>query len=261
MHCNFFETHIIEYIEGSLSDEVQRQMEAHMKSCNSCKISHDETLVLFRDFEAVDIVTPSSELRWQFMEDLAAEKATQGKVVSLPQVQPNYWKYAFQIAASVLLLFIGFFMGSSKSTAQASEEIVALQAETLQLKEHITLALMDNSSASKRIQAVNYSEEIHQPNTKILNALIERMNNDSNVNVRLAAAEALFNYSQVELVQDAFIKALHLEKDPSLQIAMIQFLVKAQDKRALEPFQQLLDTPETPDFVKAQANLGMSQII
>jgi HEAT repeat protein len=84
---------------------------------------------------------------------------------------------------------------------------------------------------------------------------------DTNINVRLAAAEALAKYSDIEMVKTAFIDALSTEKDPSLQIAIIHFLVKTQEKRALDPMQKLLEQPDTPDYVKAEVNSGMSQII
>ena len=159
------------------------------------------------------------------------------------------------------MLFLGYFTGTFTTKKDASEEIAALKTQTIELKENMMLAMMDNTSASKRIQAVNYSEEFEQPDEKITNALIDRMHYDTNINVRLAAAEALSKYSESESVKKAFIDALSTEKDPSLQIAIIQFLVQTQEKRALDSMQKLLDQPETPDYVKAEVSSGMSQII
>lgn len=262
MECKDVEYSIVDFIDKQLSPEQEAQINKHISSCSECKISYDETVVLMRDFENEKVETPSSNLRSNFYNMLEEEKQLQGtKVVQLrPKSSFNY-KYAFQIAASFLLLFLGYFTGTFTTKQDANEEIAALKTQTIQLKENMLLAMIDNTSASKRIQAVNYSEELEQPDEKITNALIDRMYYDTNINVRLAAAEALSKYSESESVKKAFIDALSTEKDPSLQIAIIQFLVQTQEKRALDSMQKLLDQPETPDYVKAEVSSGMSQII
>jgi len=263
MECKDVEYNIIDFIDKQLSPEKELIIEKHIVSCGECKIAYDETLVLMRDFENENKETPSTNLRTNFYTFLEEEKQLQEamKIVQLNPESSFNWKYAFQIAASVVLLLTGYFAGNFATKQNANEEIVALKMQTVELKENMMLALLDNNSASKRIQAVNYSGELEQPDEKITIALIDRMHFDSNINVRLAAAEALSKYSEIELVKKAFIDALSTENDPSLQIAIIQFLVQTQEKRALDPMQQLLEQPETPDYVKAEVSSGMSQII
>lgn len=123
------------------------------------------------------------------------------------------------------------------------------------------LALLENRSVSKRIQAVGYSEEISTLDTNVMEALIDRLHYDGSVNVRLAAAEALSKYSNNEKVKNAFITSLTQEEHPNIQIAVIHFLVNVQEKRALAPMQQLLEQTETPSYVKEQLEVGLKQII
>lgn len=262
MNCKDIDHKIVDFVDNKLSVEESITIQNHIDSCDSCKQIHNETLSLMAAFQSVELEKPSGTLRQNFLNMLDEEKQLQSpKVVQLHSKSTIKWKQAFQIAASVVLVCLGFFAGSYSSKQQASEEIAILKEQTTELKENMMLALIDNRSASKRIQAVNYSEELSQPDSEVLEALINRMHYDSNINVRLAAADALSKYSEKELIKKAFIDALEQEENPDLQIAIIQFLVKIQDKRALEPMQHLLDKPETPDFVKAQANSGISQII
>ena len=123
------------------------------------------------------------------------------------------------------------------------------------------LATIENQSPSKRIQAGSFTENFVKPDAKILEALIERMQYDGNMNVRLAAVESLSEFPESDVVKDAFIKALTTQKNPSLQIAIIQFLVKIQEKRAIKPMQELLEQSEMPNFVKEKVNSGISKII
>ena len=263
MEAKDLEKYIVDYIDGNLPKAKMQAIKEAIEASEECKILYEETKALFVAMSNEPEQEPSLGLRQDFYKMLEEEKQLQqDRVVQLvPEKKDFPWKYAFQIAASFVLLFLGFFAGSYNSEQKASKEIANLKEQTTELKQDMMLALIDNRSASKRIQAVSYTEEFTQPDAEIINALISRLQFDPSVNVRLAAAEALSKYSDMELVKKAFIDALSTEKNPDLQIAIIQFLVEVQEKRALEPMQQLLDQPDTPDFVKAQANSGISQII
>ena len=263
MDCKTIEQHIVDYLDGLLSREESQNIINHIASCENCKALHDETKALFSAFKTVEEETPSDNLRAGFYKILEEEKQLlDDKVVALSQHKKEFpWKQAFQIAASIIFMFGGYFLGSHNSKQTANLEISALQKETIELREDMMLAMIENQSPSKRIQAVNFTEDFVKPDIKILEALIGRMQYDGNMNVRLAAAEALSEFPESTIVKEAFIEALTTQKDPSLQIAIIQFLVKIQEKRAIAPMQQLLEHEDTPDFVKEQANSGISQII
>lgn len=262
MECKDVEYHIVDFIDKQLSQDKAIAIENHIATCSECKLAYDETAVLIRDFENETTEEPSAALRSNFYSMLEEEKQMQDhKVVQLHPKSGLKWKSAFQIAASFLLLFIGYYFGDFASRERADAEIAILINQTDELKENVMLAMLDNNSASKRIQAVNYSEDIKRPDEKVTIALINSMHNDSNINVRLAAAEALSRYSDLEIVKKVFIEALSTEKNPSLQISIIQFLAKTQEKRAIEPMQKLLEQPEIPEYVKAEVNNGISQII
>lgn len=263
MDCKTIEALIVDFLDGQLSEVDSQNVSQHIESCDNCKAIYDETKMLFSAFEHLESKEPSANLRSEFYKLLEEEKQlTTTKVVQvLPEKKEFPWKYAFQVAAAIILMFGGYFFGSHSSKQFASQEISALQQETVELRQDMMLAMIENQSPSKRIQAVNFTEHFVKPDHKILEALIGRMKYDGNVNVRLAAAEALSEFPESILVKDAFIEALSTQKDPSLQIAIIQFLVKIQEKRAIAPMQQLLEHEDTPNFVKEEVNSGISQII
>ncbi len=264
MNCKDIESRVIDYIDKQLSVPEAHDVKMHIETCTHCLGVYEETLQLMKVFENEEQHLPGEHLRANFVKTLEEEKQLLSKhSIGLEKTSSSNfnWKLAFQIAASLLILFSGYYAGTYSTEKKASQQILSLKEETVQLKENMMLALLENRSASKRIQAVNFSEEMVQPDSKIIEALIDRMQYDSNVNVRLAAAEALSGYNNLEDVKKAFIEALSIEKNPSLQIAIIQFLVKTQEKRALAPMQKLLEQPDIPDYVKEQANDGIQQII
>ncbi len=263
MNCNNIEQRIVDFIDDQLTTDEAEQVQKHIETCANCKVLYDETILLFKAFNDEEEQVPSENLREEFYELLEEEKQLLNpKVVQFNKQEKEFpWKRAFQVAASIIFLFMGYFLGSHKTGKDANKQIIALQKETNELKEGMVLAMIENQSVSKRIQAVNYTEGFEKPDVKILEALIERMQYDGNINVRLAAAEALSEFPESIMVKDAFIEALTTQKSPSLQIAIIQFLVKIQEKRAIAPMKQLLEHSDTPDFVKEQVNDGILQII
>ena len=264
MNCKDIERDIVDFIDEQLSASDMEQVKTHLDGCVSCQTIYNDTKRMMQAFEQTEIYQPSTSLEYRFLESLDEEKRLlndDSKLVNLSANTGFNYKYAFQIAASFLLLFLGYFFGTYTTKQSAFEEIATLKEQTVELKENMMLAMLENRSASKRIQAVNYSETIVQPDTKITEALINRMQFDPNINVRLAAAEALSKFSELEVVKTAFIDALSTESDPNLQITIIQFLVDIQEKRAIAPMQNLLEQPDLPEYVKTQVNSGISQII
>ncbi len=260
IHCTDIENNIVDFIDGALSANESENIKNHIATCSTCKNIFEETSILMNSFANETQVKPSAKLKTSFEQLLAQEKAKQTKVIALNPKKDSF-KSFLQIAASVAILFTGYLIGGYQESQNSQQELMAFKNEKKQLKENMMLAMIDNSSPSKRIKAVNYSEELTTPNTKILQALIERMQQDSNSNVRLSAAEALSKFTDSELVRTSLIKTLTTEKDPSIQIEIIQILVDIQEKRALAPMRKLLDHPESPDYLKTQVNIGIAHLI
>jgi len=260
MECEKIQNNLVDHIEHNLSEKASQAIASHIKKCQSCKIELQEMQAFLDDFSTTKPTQPSDNLRKNFEQMLHEEKQLQQpKVVKL---QPkNKWKSFLQIAASIVLIVSSFLFGRYQQTQQFDAEVAELKNENLENKQNTILALMDNQSASKRIQGVQYVEEFTNLDPEIIEALVKRMLNDENTNVRLTAVTALQGFITSEIVKNGFIKALETEKDPAIQITIIQSLVKIQAKKALKPMQQLLEQEETQPFVKEEIKIALSNII
>jgi HEAT repeat protein len=148
------------------------------------------------------------------------------------------------------MLIGSFFLGKLQQERQSDQTIRALVLQSSDIKQTAMLSLMENRSASKRIQGVNYMEEFSDPDDLIMEALVRRMLFDENNNVRLAAVNALQPFNNLAPVTSAYIKALETEKDPRIQLALIRILVSIREKNAIPPMRQLLEDSQTETFVK-----------
>jgi len=249
-----------EYLDNLLNETQKKNVESYLKDSKSCSQELDELKRLFEAFEEEKEITPSEKLRTNFFEQIELEKQNQ-KVVSLNPRKNTWTNNLLKIAASVLLLVGAYFFGKQQQSQISNSEIAQLTDATLAYKQTAMLSLMENKSASRRIQGVNYIEEFEEPDESIVKALADRMLYDENINVRAAAVEVLANYTKSERVKNAFIEALKTEKDPGIQIIIIQTLGEIQEKKAATPMRELLNQEGTQPFVKEQIESVLTTII
>ncbi len=251
---------IPDYLDGNLNKSAKAEFEKHIENCSDCQKELEEMKSFFNVFEE-EVPTPSDRLKANFEAALEQEKQHQGKVVQLkPESSSNWTGNVLKIAASIALLVASFQMGSLFQQRKVDESIAQLQDETTQMKQTAMLSLMENQSASKRIQGVNYIEEFEQPDEAIIQALANRLLYDENDNVRMTAFEALIKFTSSESVKTTFIEALEKEKNPSIQVAIIQALVQIQEKKAAEPMKKLLEKDDTQPFIKDQIRAVLPSI-
>lgn len=254
-----------DYLDNLLNESECKKVEAHLKVCTSCAKEFQEFKALFKAFDNQEEAVPSHNLKLNFLEQLELEKQNSSKVVSFDSTsirrKNNWTNNLLKIAASVALLIGAYFFGKQQQSQISNTEIAELTDESLTYKQTAMLSLMENKSASRRIQGVNYIEEFEEPDESIVKALADRMLYDENTNVRAAAVEVLANYTKSETVKDTFIEALKTEKDPGIQIMIIQTLGEIQEKKAATPMKELLNQEETQPFVKEQIESVLTTII
>ncbi len=175
----------------------------------------------------------------------------------------NLWPVFGQLAAAIALLIMGYVAGTSlgkSATDQPTEtstELTAMRQELSELKG----LLQQGATTGQRLQAVNVAAANANPDAGLLMALVHTMHFDDNVNVRLAAVEALINYREHPQVRQALIHSLSIQTDANVQLMLIQGLTKMQEKEALPQMQELLKDPDLQQVVRQQIQESISILI
>jgi hypothetical protein len=183
-----------------------------------------------------------------------------------PQQGPvrRFTSWVVRIAAGLALLIIGFGAGwMFQSKSGSGDGLVALTGENkevAEMKKVLAFEQMGNTSASERIQAVNHSYEMSDVDRDVTQLLVNTLNFDPNVNVRLAACQALTHFASEEEVSEALIQSLAIQTDPNIQISLIEALVAIKEKRAVNQFQQLARNQEVLDVVRLKAEEGVDRL-
>ena len=253
---------IPDYLDGNLNAKDHAKVVAHIADSKEFANEVVQYKKLIEAFNKEPMVMPSKKITEGFEKMLAEEKENKVKVVSIQESTNKSWLQKFsRVAASIALLIGVFFAGKYTQQNQTKTQIVSLQNEAQEYKEVALISLLENESASKRIQGVQLVQDFDTPDSEIVNALGQKMLNDENTNVRLTALEALSSFSYSEQVKNLFIEALKTEKNPSIQVAIIEVLVQLQEKKAIGPMKDLLEKEETQPFIKDQINLAIPKII
>lgn len=253
---NNIQEKIIDYIDNNLSEQELKLVENHLKNDKDCYKEVAEMEQLFNTIASDVKELPSKNLQFNFEKLLSEEKEKLTSNTKVIQLESKHnWKQYLRIVASIALVVSAFLIGKYQPKATIRN------ANYPTKKEQKVLAMLTNQSASKRILAIDLSEELEQPDNKIIEALVSRLFNDKNTNVRLASAEVLAKFSSSETVRNALIKALETDKEPTVQIELIQILAKIQEKRALEPMQKLLEKEETPNYLKQQLQHNIASLL
>lgn len=270
MKCEEVQTWLIDYLDNTIEEELKSRIEEHLETCEKCLDESRDLQLLLQTVENTKIEEPDESLRENFHSMLKSEKEKlQAKEVhrkvSMHFHETNDKKHFFmRIAAGIALLvaggLLGYFINSGKQ-GQQSAQLTDLKKEVKEMKEMVMFSMLKEESASQRIMAVNYAEEIPNPNQNVIDALITTLNGDKNVNVRLAAAYSLAKFSDSQKVRDSLVSSLQQQKEPLVQIVLMNILTEKKEAKAVKPMQELLKRKETIKDVKEIAKKSIDVLI
>jgi hypothetical protein len=214
---------------------------------------------------------PSVDMKIRFKGMLDAYKhslteksaTSNGFIFHLQQLwtlQPRM-KLAYGIILVMAGLFSGFYINSQIRSVHENRQILTLSSRIEEMHQVMMLALVENPSASKRLQAVSYTGEITHVSNEVIDVLLTTLNEDPNVNVRLATLEALVRFSSVPRVREGLVMSIVQQKSPLVQSAMVDVMLELQEKRSVQPLQQLLNTKHLDQSVKVKIQKSIPQLI
>ncbi len=256
MDKELLEGMLIDYIDGTLSEEDRVKVEQEIARNEQAYRLYEQLKVVMAAMDKSETFEPGENMKASFEQAIKEElsRPKGGKTIFF---QPLF----FRAAAAVLLVMGGIAIGNWISKNQAREEQIAKLTEEVAATKQMMLAMIDNQqSASQRILGANVALKIGKADDDVVNALVKTMNEDANTNVRLAALEALAKFHEQAHVRKALILSLSLQKDPVVQIALIQLLVQMKEKDAVKGLEEIIDNAETMEAVKDEAYSGLLKL-
>jgi hypothetical protein len=250
------ESLLIDYIDGRLSPEDRVAAEQAIAQDATAKQLYEQLKTVMSAMDNTEDIEPGQRLRSSFDSMLAKEMAK-----AKPSRTVFFQPVVYRMAAGIVLVIAALYGGNAIIRSNQQEaELQALKKEVESTKQMMLLMLDNQQSASQRMVGATVSYTIEKADDEIVDALVKTMNEDPNTNVRLAALEGLIRFQSDPRVKKALIASLSLQKDPVVQITLIQFMVKMKEREVVKQLQHIVDDTRTIKAVKDEALTGLLKL-
>ncbi len=252
-----WESRIIDYIDGKATAEERALVERELASNEAHYLLYEQLREVIQVMDKVETLEPSGKLKAEFETALLQEINNQKKATRTVFFSPVIYKVAAVLALVMMGLAVAYWVNRN---LEHEKELVELKTQLEENRRMMLAMLGDQHSASQRMVGVSVAYELDKADDQVVNVLVKTMNEDTNTNVRLAALEALSKFNTEDNVRQALINSLATQKDPVVQIALIQLLVKLKEEGVVKQLEKITKDASTMKAVKDEAYTGILKL-
>jgi hypothetical protein len=248
---------------GEFDAAEESKLRQHVSTCGECAEEMAQLGAMWQRLADLPSPEPSHALdvRWQAtLESFLPASRHHSWRFSLAALWPRRPVWQATIAALCLVagLLVGIMLQPRAGTDRG--EIAKLREEVESTKQMVALSLLQQPSPSERLRGVDYSSRMPSMEPEVVAALIQAVNRDPNVNVRLAAIDALSKVSGEAQVRHSLTQSLTQQESPMVQAALIDFAMDAHDRQAVASLRQLTERPDLNPAVRQRADQAVRQL-
>ncbi|HXX20820.1 MAG TPA: zf-HC2 domain-containing protein [Candidatus Acidoferrum sp.] len=267
MNCERVGELISDYLEGTLGRNDLSLVEQHVEGCAQCR----QLVALARKLESLPQEAPSAALsqRVHVLLEAYGEGRTEGSPHVAAPAHRLVWaagwlRSAFAaVGATAVLLIVGFLGGrytANENAARSQQEMASMESELTNMRQLMVLSMLQQESATERLQGVSWSTRQTQADPQILAALLRTLRYDSSVDVRLAALDALSRFGSHPQVRQGLAEALPAQQSPLVQVELIDLLVQLHDRSVLDELRKIQQDTTTDPAVRQRAERAISEL-
>ncbi|ANM31672.1 hypothetical protein ABI59_22090 [Acidobacteria bacterium Mor1] len=250
---------VTDRLHGLLAPAESRELDRHLEGCAACRTEAGELTTLWEGLARLDEPVPIERMRVRFHDALQAFEAEMDAAAPAPSaglgqkiaawfgIGGGALQPAGLLAAGALMLVVG--LGVGFNVGGRGSEVDRLRVEMDRMNRTLSLSLLQNGSASDRLQGVAYSQNATGDAT-VVQALIDAAQYDANANVRLAAVEALAGIADQPAVGSQLLRALDQEPSPLIKLTLAEVLVSQGVAGSDDALARLLDDDDLDPSVK-----------
>ena len=221
---------------------------------------------LLRAVDEMEVPEPSAEMGQKFQAMLEEAKKARFQEDRATVRRPSpFFNLRFgllpRLAVVLSLVVVGWFLGYQLTPRPERARIDLLASEVREMKRTVMLAMLENSSAAERMKAVQYAQDVTEPDESVLDALARTVNDDPNVGVRLMAVNALAHYAACPRAREALIQSIVWQKSPLVQLVLADVMLALNEKRAVEPIRRIIASPMVDDSVRSKLETTVRELL
>jgi hypothetical protein len=257
MQCEDIRDRLIDVTADDLAS-TERDVREHLNKCERCRQSVQRSGSIWALLDGIPEETPDwSRMRARFAETLEVYRS-QSRMLWWVK-----WRPAFTAVVIVAALVAGVLVGRQLPAGgrSSNQDLQAMREQLGELREMLTLSLMQQALASDRMKGASWAAQLDNPRPDVLTALIDVLLHDSNVNVRLASLRALERFEERPAVRRAVERALTDEHSSLVSIALIDFIVEINDNMAIATLRELSANPMRDQAVRERASQALDRLL
>jgi hypothetical protein len=266
MRCEDIKKNFPDYLVGDLNQNSAADIQSHIADCPACRQELENLSAIWTKLGVLPEEHPSNGLRDRFyrmLEEYKTEANRERPLHHLKQFFSSIFyrsqggRPSYQIALGFIPLIIGLSLGYILFSGKQN---VDLRREVQDMRQMLAVSLLEQSSTTERLRGVNLSYSLENPDSRTIEALLDTLNNDPNINVRLASANALYLFYDFPSVKEGIIQSLSQQNSPFIQVALVDLLVNMKERQALESFKKLVAANELDPKVKQMLEQGIQEL-
>lgn len=271
--CEQVQPELMAWLADELPAADKQAMADHLAHCPACQQELHSVQQLWNAMGTLPVPEPSEQFRPAFYQMLAGFQAEEQRrqrwsVAALLEQVRAWWQPAFgiRLAYGVALLCAGLAIGYGVRPTQpvaAVTEASAPVAATTPAATSRQVGLinrLNNPSAVQRLQAVSDAEEMAPNNERVVAALLSTLNQDPNVNVRLATLEVLGGLPDDPMVRQGLVRSLAFQDSPLVQSALADLMVQLQERRSVRSLRKMLQQDNLNEQVKTKIEQSIQSL-
>lgn len=263
MKCDRAKELLVEEWAGTLDSGLLEQFHKHLAACPECSAERKDLAGLWSNIAQLprEAAGPAMKPRFYAMLEGYRQGLSRSGATSLGDRILGTLRLshpAFRLGLASLLLVAGFLAGYlTRAAHNGYEEMANLRDEVHEMRRMVTLSLLKQQSASERLKGVSWSSTINRPDPEFLNTLLRTVEHDPNVDVRLAAVDALSRFAGQPMVKQDLTRLLAKQDSPMVQIALIDLLVQLHERQSIGTLQQIAADTRRNESVRQRARWGL----
>lgn len=267
---------LVAWLSGDLDPKTTAGITEHVEGCDSCRREVESMRSTWNALGEIPEEAPGPEMSERFYDALrayedslagggaraahgtAGRETARGWIGRLGWLLPRH--PAVQFALVLAVMIVGGVIGYTlHGNGTRNAEMAQLREEVRSVNRLLIVSLLGQQSAAERLQGVSWTYKVDRSDPEVTGALLQTLGRDPNVNVRLAALDALTRNLDQPSVRDGLVESLGTQTSPMLQMAIVDVVMTSGIEESAGALRRLRDRPGVNDAVKKRIDEALQQ--
>lgn len=254
------------YLDGTLSQKQKNELNEYLDKGIIDRNELERLAQLQHQMQEMPVPEPSSQMQSGFYQQLNSFRKETGNIrkPGWQSVLDSFKNHLLlpRIAFGTAVLLVGIVIGLLFNTnMRYRDQLNNLSQEVTSMRTMMVMNMLNQPSSFERLKAVNISSTIDHTNDKVIDALLKTLNNDPNVNVRLAAINVLLQHGSNPKVRAGLVRSITHQNSPLVQATLADAMVALQDKNSVKELRQLLQRKDLNPTVKTKIHKSIAKLL